>query len=165
MSVSDVVRDAASHHTPLIEVTGGEPLLQPGAWPLLEKLCDTGCTVLLETSGERDISMVDPRVRRIVDFKAPGSGESQRNRWQNVEELRSTDEVKFVLADEEDFLWATARIQEHDLSDRVDCILFSPVHDVLDPKLLVQWMLRDRPPARLQLQMHKYIWDAATQGV
>lgn len=165
MSRTDVLDKALSFGTPLVEVTGGEPLLQAGAVPLLRELCDAGRTVLLETSGERDISEVDPRVHRIVDFKAPGSDESHRNRWENVEHLTPRDEVKIVLADRADYEWAKAVIQEHCLADRVHAVLLSPVWGELDPKELVQWVLEDRLPARVQLQMHKVIWGADAEGV
>ena len=148
-----------------VSLTGGEPLLQPGAIPLLQELCDSGRTVLLETSGERDISGVDPRVHRIMDLKAPGSDESHRNRWENIEHLSQRDEVKVVLSDRADYDWAKAVIQEHDLASRVNAVLLSCVWGELDPKDLVQWVLEDRLPVRVQMQMHKLIWDADTQGV
>jgi 7-carboxy-7-deazaguanine synthase len=160
-----VVMKALSFGTPLVELTGGEPLLQPGAIPLLKELCDAGRTVLLETSGERDISKVDPRVHRIMDLKAPGSGESPRNRWENIAELCKRDEVKLVLADRADYDWAKAVIEEHGLSDRVHAVLLSCVWGELDPKDLVRWVLEDQLPVRVQMQMHKVIWDADAQGV
>ena len=162
---AQVLEKALSFGTPLVELTGGEPLLQPGAIPLLQELCDSGCTVLLETSGERDISGVDPRVHRIMDLKAPGSDESHRNRWENIEHLTQRDEVKVVLSDRADYDWAKAVIQEHDLASRVNAVLLSCVWGELDPKDLVQWVLEDRLPVRVQVQMHKLIWDADTQGV
>ena len=162
---AQVLEKALSFGTPLVELTGGEPLLQPGAIPLLQELCDSGCTVLLETSGERDISGVDPRVHRIMDLKAPGSDESHRNRWENIEHLTQRDEVKVVLSDRADYDWAKAVIQEHDLASRVNAVLLSCVWGELNPKELVQWVLEDRLPVRVQVQMHKLIWDADTQGV
>lgn len=163
--VTDVLEEALSQNTPLVELTGGEPLLQPGALPLLRALCDAGKTVLLETSGERDISQVDARVHRIMDLKAPGSGESERNRWENIAHLTKQDEVKFVLLDRGDYEWARTVIEEHALDRKVAHVLLSPVHGVLDPKELTRWMLEDGTPARLQLQIHKYIWTPDTQGV
>ena len=160
-----VLEKALSFETPLVEVTGGEPLLQAGALPLMRELCDAGRTVLLETSGERDISGVDPRVHRIVDFKAPGSDESHRNRWENVAHLTPSDEVKLVLADRADYEWARSVIEEHQLADRVRSVLLSPVWGELDPKELVAWVLEDRLPARVQMQMHKMIWGADAEGV
>jgi 7-carboxy-7-deazaguanine synthase len=165
MKRTEVLERALAHGTPLVELTGGEPLLQAGALPLLRELCDAGLTVLLETSGERDISGVDPRVHRIMDLKAPGSDESHRNRWENVEHLTQRDEVKIVLADRTDYEWAKNVIAEHDLAARVRQVLLSPVWGELDPKDLVAWVLDDGLPVRVQIQMHKVIWDADTQGV
>lgn len=165
MPRAEVLAKALSFGTPLVELTGGEPLLQPGAIPLLQELCDAGRTVLLETSGERDISQVDPRVHRIMDLKAPGSGESKRNRWENIAELSKRDEVKFVLADRADYDWTKGVIAEHLLPDRVHAILLSCVWGELDPKDLVNWVLEDQLPVRVQMQMHKVIWDADAQGV
>jgi 7-carboxy-7-deazaguanine synthase len=160
-----VLEKALSFGTPLVEVTGGEPLLQMGTLPLLTELCDAGRTVLLETSGERDISSVDPRVHRIMDLKAPGSAESHRNRWENIEHLGKRDEVKLVLCDRTDYEWAKAIIDEHRLPDRVHAVLLSSVWGELDPRTLIDWVLEDRLPVRVQLQMHKVIWGADAQGV
>ncbi len=165
MRRTDVLEKVLSLGTPLIELTGGEPLLQAGAIPLLAELCDAGRTVLLETSGERDISEVDSRVHRIVDFKAPGSGESSRNRWANVELLTKRDEVKLVLADRVDYDWAKEVIETHRLADRVNAVLLSCVWGELDPKDLVQWVLEDKMPVRVQIQAHKVIWGADAEGV
>jgi 7-carboxy-7-deazaguanine synthase len=162
---AEVLEKALSFGTPLVELTGGEPLLQAGAIPLLQELCDAGRTVLLETSGERDISGVDARVHRIMDLKAPGSDESHGNRWENIEHLTLRDEVKIVLADRADYDWAKSVVEEHGLTRRVNAVLFSCVWGELDPKELVKWVLEDGLPVRVQLQMHKVIWDADTQGV
>ena len=162
---AEALRKALSFGTPLVELTGGEPLLQPAALPLLAELCDAGRIVLLETSGERDISEVDPRVHRIMDLKAPGSDESHRNRWENIEQLTLRDEVKIVLADRADYDWAKGVIAKHDLAERVHAVLLSCVWGELDPKVLVRWVLEDRLPVRVQIQMHKVIWDANAQGV
>ena len=162
---AEVLQQALSFGTPLVELTGGEPLLQPGALPLMTELCDAGRTVLLETSGERDISGVDPRVHRIMDLKAPGSDESHRNRWANIPHLTKRDEVKIVLADRADYDWAKTAIEEHDLASRVNQVLLSPVWGELDTKNLVDWVLEDDLTVRVQIQMHKVIWDADTQGV
>jgi len=162
---AEVLEKALSFGTLLVELTGGEPLLQPGAIPLLRELCDAGRTVLLETSGERDISEVDPRVHRIMDLKAPGSDESHGNRWENIEHLTLRDEVKVVLADRADYDWAKGVIEERGLTDRVNAVLLSCVWGELDPKDLVRWVLEDRLRVRVQIQMHKVIWDADTQGV
>lgn len=165
MPRTEVLHKALSFGTPLVELTGGEPLLQASAIPLLRELCDAGRTVLLETSGERDISPVDPRVHRIMDLKAPGSDESHRNRWENIPLLTERDEVKVVLADRADYEWSRDVIAKHNLADRVNAVLLSCVWGELDPQDLVKWVLEDKLPVRVQLQMHKVIWDADTQGV
>lgn len=165
MTRPDVIARALALGTPLVELTGGEPLLQPGVFPLLTELCDTGKTVLVETSGEADVSGVDRRVHKIMDLKAPGSGESHRNRWQNLEHIRPGDELKFVLDGRADYEWMRAVIRERDLA-RLGCaLLASPVFGVLDPKDLVAWLLDDALPVRLNLQLHKYVWGRDTQGV
>jgi 7-carboxy-7-deazaguanine synthase len=165
MARGDVLQRALALHTPTVLVTGGEPLLQPEVLPLLRELCDAGKTVLLETSGERDVSAVDPRVHRIMDLKAPGSGESQKNRWQNLELLTRRDQIKFVLLDRSDYEWAREVIARERLSERVSEVLLSCVHGVLDPQRLVAWVLEDALDVRVQLQLHKYIWGASAQGV
>ena len=165
MSRAEVLGRALAFGSPLVELTGGEPLLQAGAIPLMRELCDAGRTVLLETSGERDISDVDPRVHRIMDLKAPGSGESERNRWANIEQLRKKDEVKVVLADRVDYDWAKRVLEAHALADRVNAVLLSCVWGELDPRELVSWVLEDELPVRVQIQQHKVIWDPETQGV
>lgn len=165
MERADVLAKALATGTTLVELTGGEPLLQPAAIPLMAALCEAGRTVLLETSGERDISPVDARVHRIVDLKAPGSGESHRNRWENVPLLTKRDEVKLVLADRRDYEWARDTIHDHRLDERAGHVLLSCVHGGLDPKEVVVWMLADKVPARLQLQMHKLIWGSDATGV
>ena len=162
--VDDVVREALAFAIPLVEITGGEPLLQPGVHPLMTALADAGCTVLLETSGALDISGVDPRVRRIVDVKCPGSGESERNLWSNLEHLRAGDELKFVLADRADYEWARACVQERDLAARCT-VLFGPVWDRLDARTLAEWLVADRLPVRFQVQLHKYLWGGDARGV
>ena len=149
---------------PLVEVTGGEPLLQPGCRPLLAALCDASYEVLLETGGGLDISGVDPRVRRILDVKCPGSGEADANRWENLAALTGRDEVKFVLAGEEDYRWAGEVVRRHRLAARC-AVHFSPVWGELDPGELAAWILRDRLPVRLGLQLHKLLWGAAARGV
>jgi 7-carboxy-7-deazaguanine synthase len=165
LSRPDVLTQVLALNTPLVELTGGEPLLQAAVPLLLRELCDAGKTVLIETSGERDISVVDPRVHRIVDVKAPGSGESGKNRYQNFELLTERDELKFVLKDRADYDWARALVEREGLQRKVRHVLFSPVHGVLDPKDLIAWTLADALPVRVNLQLHKYVWGAATQGV
>jgi 7-carboxy-7-deazaguanine synthase len=162
----EVVRARALEFgTPLIELTGGEPLLQPGAIPLLREFCETGRTVLLETSGEADVSRVDPRVHKIMDLKAPGSRESHRNRWSNLQHLTRRDEIKFVLADRIDYEWMRGVISERKLPEIGCTLLASPVWGQLDPKDLVDWVLADKLPVRVQVQLHKVIWGASAQGV
>jgi 7-carboxy-7-deazaguanine synthase len=165
MTREEVLQKALDLATPLVLVTGGEPLLQPAAIPLLRDLCEAGKTVLLETSGERDISAVDPRVHRIVDMKAPGSGEVARNRYENLALLGPRDQLKFVLADREDYVWARGLIDKAAVIGRVGEVLLSPVHGELDPRELVAWTLEDTLNVRVQLQLHKYIWGRDVQGV
>jgi len=165
MSRDEVRSRVLALNTPLVELTGGEPLLQAGVLPLMRELCDLGKTVLIETSGERDISQVDPRVHRIVDVKAPGSGESAKNRSENFQHLTQRDEVKFVLADRADYEWARALLERERLHEKAKHVLFSPVHGVLDPKDLIAWSLADALPVRVNLQLHKYVWSPTMQGV
>jgi 7-carboxy-7-deazaguanine synthase len=165
LSRAEVVRQALELATPIVLVTGGEPLLQPAAIPLLQDLCDAGRTVMLETSGERDISVVDPRVHRIVDMKAPGSGECERNRYENLALLGARDQLKFVLSDRADYEWARALIEREGVIGRAGEVLLSPVHGELDPRELVAWTLEDELNVRVQLQLHKYIWGRDVQGV
>ena len=160
LSRAEVLARVAAFGCPLVELTGGEPLLQPGALPLLADLCNAGYEVLLETSGAVDIAPVDPRVRRIVDVKCPGSGEVERNHWPNLDLLRETDELKLVIADEADYRWARDLVLERELHRRCP-VHFSPVAGSLDPAALADWILRDRLPVRLQLQLHKQLWGSA----
>ena len=150
---------------PLVEITGGEPLLQPAVHPLMSRLCDEGFEVLLETGGGLDIGGVDSRVRRIVDVKCPGSGEAASNRWENLALLRAGDELKFVLAGEEDYRWAKRVIAERALAARGLPLLSAPVWGALEPRQLAEWSLRDRLPVRLNLQQHKILWGPETRGV
>jgi 7-carboxy-7-deazaguanine synthase len=165
LSRAEVLRRALELATPIVLVTGGEPLLQPAAIPLLAELCDAGRTVMLETSGERDISGVDPRVHRIVDMKAPGSGECHRNRYENLTLLGPRDQLKLVLAGRDDYEWARALIVREGVIGRAGEVLLSPVHGELDPRQLVEWTLEDGLNVRVQLQLHKYIWGRDAQGV
>jgi 7-carboxy-7-deazaguanine synthase len=165
MARADVLARALATGTGLVELTGGEPLLQPGAFPLLAELCDAGRTVLVETSGEADVSRVDRRVHKIMDLKAPGSGESHRNRWSNLEHLGPGDEIKFVLRDRADYEWMREVVRERGLASRAGSLLASTVFGALAARELVAWVLEDALPVRVQLQMHKYIWSPETQGV
>jgi 7-carboxy-7-deazaguanine synthase len=162
--VADVVAEVERFGCPLVEVTGGEPLLQPGVHELMDRLLESGHEVLLETGGHRDITGVDPRVRRIVDLKAPGSGEEARNRWENLADLRATDNVKVVIADRRDFEWAVRAVAEHGVAERCP-VLFSPVHGELEPAELAAWILESGTPARMQLQLHKLLWPSVVRGV
>jgi 7-carboxy-7-deazaguanine synthase len=165
MRREEVLASALALGTPLVELTGGEPLLQPGTIPLMRELCDAGRTVLIETSGEADVSHVDERVHKIMDLKCPGSGESHRNRWSNLEHLTDRDEIKFVLASRQDYEWMRDVLRERKLTDRTKNLLVSTVFGRLHPRDVVGWVLEDKLPVRVQLQMHKYIWSPETTGV
>ncbi len=165
MNRADVLAKALSFRTPIVELTGGEPLLQPGVFPLMRELCDSGRTVLVETSGEADVSAVDPRVHKVMDLKCPGSGESHRNRWENIQHITPNDEIKFVLADRADYEWMRSAIPEHQLTTRTPNLLASTVFGRLATRDLVAWVLEDALPVRVQLQMHKYVWAPDATGV
>jgi 7-carboxy-7-deazaguanine synthase len=153
----EILAEVARYGARYVCVTGGEPLAQKRCLELLARLCDAGHEVSLETSGALDISQVDPRVRRVMDLKAPGSGESARNLMGNLGHLGARDQVKFVLADRADYDWAVAVMREHDLAARC-MVLFSPVYGQLAPRTLAEWILADRVPVRLQVQLHKVLW-------
>ncbi len=163
-SVGEVLERVESFGCRLVEVTGGEPLLQPAVHTLMRRLCDRGHEVLLETGGGLDIAPVDPRVRRIVDVKCPGSGELAGNRWANLDLLTGRDELKFVLAGEDDYRWARDLVRRRRLAERC-AVHFSPVHGRLEARQLAEWVLRDRLPVRVQLQLHKLLWGATARGV
>jgi 7-carboxy-7-deazaguanine synthase len=165
MSVDDVVAAVEAHGTSLVEITGGEPLLQEDVYPLMERLLAGGRTVMLETGGHRPTTRVPAAVMTIVDIKCPASGEAAKNDWSNLGRLQPHDEVKFVIQDRGDYEFAREVIDRYDLPSRAAAVLLSPVHGVLEPKTLSEWMLADRVPARLQLQLHKYIWSPTTRGV
>jgi 7-carboxy-7-deazaguanine synthase len=160
-----VLERALSFRTPLVELTGGEPLLQPAIFPLATELCDLGKTVLVETSGEADVAALDARVRKVMDLKCPASGECGRNRWSNLEHISARDEIKFVLADRGDYEWMRATISERGLATRTPNLLASPVFGKLAAKQLVDWVLADALPVRVNLQLHKYIWGPDAAGV
>ena len=163
-TVEEVLREVQSFDCPLVELTGGEPLLQEEVFPLMDELVGRGYTVLLETGGSLDVGQVNPGVVKILDLKCPGSGESQRNLYGNLAKLQSRDEVKFVIGDRADYLWARKALQEHQLTERCS-VLFSTVFEKLPPRQLAEWLLEDNLKVRLQLQMHKYIWDPEARGV
>ena len=164
-SVDEVMAEVERHGCRLVEITGGEPLLQEDVYPLMERLLSAGCTVMLETGGHRPVDRVPPDVIKIVDVKCPGSGEAARNHWNNLDRLAPHDEVKFVLRDRQDYEFALDVIRRHQLAGRCASLLFSPVHGVLDPRVLSEWILADRAPVRLQLQLHKIVWSPDTRGV
>lgn len=163
-SIDDVLDTVRSYDCQLVEVTGGEPLAQPDTVTLLRRLCQEGFTVLLETSGAMDTTVVDSSVRIILDVKCPGSGMADRMHWPNVERLRPQDEAKFVIQDRSDYEWAKGIVNRFQLTDRCP-VLFSPVFGALDPRQLAEWLLADRLPIRLQLQLHKHIWAPDMRGV
>jgi 7-carboxy-7-deazaguanine synthase len=163
MSLEEVVARVQSYGCNLVEITGGEPLAQKEAFELIERLCNNGFEVLIETSGSIDITPVDRRAKLILDIKCPGSGEVEKNRWANLDDLRPHDELKFVIADRADYEWARALIAEKRL-DRWT-VLLSPVWGRMDMKALAEWMLADRVSARFQTQLHKHIWGAEVHGV
>lgn len=164
-TVEDVVSEVGTYGCQVVEVTGGEPLLQPDAPALMQALLDRGHTVLLETGGHRSLERVPAGVVTVMDIKCPGSGEADRTEWTNIDRLKPRDEVKFVIKDRRDYEFARQVVRERGLANRVAAILFSPVHGVLDPRDLAAWLLEDRLPVRLQLQVHKYIWGPTTRGV
>jgi len=165
MTLDEILQEVRSFGCPLVEVTGGEPLLQPNCIPLLSMLCDAGFTVLLETSGAHDIAAVDPRVHRIMDLKTPSSGECGRNLYGNIAHLTARDELKFVIGSREDYEWTREQMREHGLDAKVRAVLLSPVFGKIAPSDIVAWMLEDKLPARFQLQMHKFIWEPRARGV
>jgi 7-carboxy-7-deazaguanine synthase len=163
--LEDVMAEVERFGCALVEVTGGEPLLQEDVYPLMQGLLERGKTVLLETGGHRSIERVPHAVVTILDVKCPGSGEVERNDWSNLERLRPHDEVKFVVKDRADYEFARDVIDRRGLAARAAAIHLSPVHGVLDPRTLSEWVLADGLPVRVQLQLHKYIWSPTTRGV
>ena len=163
-SIDEVLAKVQTYGCRLVEVTGGEPLVQPESLPLMTRLCDAGYTVLLETSGAVDIAPVDPRAHVILDVKCPGSGMTDRMHWTNLSQLAAKDEAKFVMADRADYDWAREILTQYDVASRCP-VLFSPVFGSLDVRQLAEWILADRLPVRFQLQMHKYIWAPDMRGV
>jgi 7-carboxy-7-deazaguanine synthase len=163
--LDDVVAEVEQHQCRLVEITGGEPLLQEDVYPLMERLLERGHTVMLETGGHRPLTRVPAAVIKIVDVKCPGSGEVEKNHWDNLAMLGSHDEVKFVIKDRADYEFARDVMARYRLVPQVAAVLLSPVHGVLEPRTLSEWMLEDHLQARLQLQLHKLIWSAETRGV
>jgi len=165
MTVEEIGADVARHGCGLVEITGGEPLLQSDVYGLMQELCARGYEVLLETGGHQPVDRVPDAVAIILDVKCPASGESARMLWANLDRLKPIDEVKFVIQDRADFDYACDVVRRYDLASRARAVLFSPVHGVMPPDQLARWILDDKVPARLQLQTHKYIWTPDTRGV
>lgn len=157
MHIDDIVAEVARHETPHVCVTGGEPLAQKRCARLLERLCDEGYSVSLETSGAVDITLADSRVSRVMDLKTPDSGECDRNRWENLDALTPRDQVKFVICSRADYEWAVRKLRKYELSGRCE-VLFSPSWGEVNPTDLADWILHDRLPVRLQMQLHKFLW-------
>jgi 7-carboxy-7-deazaguanine synthase len=164
MSRPDILREVAAHGCRLVEVTGGEPLLQPEARDLMRDLVDAGYTVLLETGGSLPLDGIPDAVVRIVDVKCPGSGEATRNHWANLDSLRAHDEVKFVIADRADYEWARSQVTSRGLASRC-AVLFSAVHGGLDAGTMAGWILADGLDVRVQIQLHKLLWPGVERGV
>jgi 7-carboxy-7-deazaguanine synthase len=164
-SVDEVIGRVREYGCDVVEITGGEPLLQKEVYPLMQRLLDEGRTVMLETGGHLSVADVPERVIRVIDVKCPGSGEAARNHWPNLDALRATDELKFVIKDRGDYEYARDVVARHALIGRCAAVHFSPVHGVQDAKELAAWVLEDRLPVRVQLQLHKFIWDPSTRGV
>jgi 7-carboxy-7-deazaguanine synthase len=165
MTVEDVVSRVRDYGCAVVEVTGGEPLLQKDVYPLMQRLLQEGQTVMLETGGHISVDAVPQGVIRVIDVKCPASGESAKVHWANLERLRASDEVKFVIQDRADYEFARDVVARYGLAANTAAVLFSPVHGVLHARPLAEWILADRLPVRLQLQAHKYIWDPQTRGV
>jgi 7-carboxy-7-deazaguanine synthase len=165
MSVDEVIAAVDAYGCPLVEITGGEPLLQEDVYELMQRLQADGRTVMLETGGHRSIERVPAGVLKVVDVKCPGSGEADKNDWANLGRLAPGDEVKFVIKDRADYDFAVDVIARYNLAARTAAVLMSPVHGVLHPRTLSEWMLADRVPARLQVQLHKLIWSPEARGV
>ena len=164
MTIEQIMQKVATYDCNLVEITGGELLIQKNVHALIRQLCDDGYEVLLETAGHMDISGVDERVKKIMDIKCPSSGESEKMYWPNIEQLGPSDEIKFVIGDRNDFEWAARIVGEKQLGKK-NTVLFSPVFGHLDNVLLAEWILKENLPVRMQLQMHKYIWEPDRRGV
>jgi len=164
-SLENILEEVRAFGCNLIELTGGEPLEQEAVYPIMKALCDEGYEVMIETGGHIDISRVDPRVRRIVDLKTPSSGMENRNLYKNIEYLRKSDEIKFVIGSREDYLWSKEKIEIFGLAAIAGTILMSPVTDILPAQMLAEWVLEDKLPVRFQVQLHKIIWPGIERGV
>ncbi len=165
MTIAEVAEVVEGYRCDLVEITGGEPLLQEGVYPLIASMLNAGRTVMVETSGAVNLVALDPRVIKIMDLKCPASGEHRRNLWSNLDHLTARDEVKFVIVDRADYEWARDVIREHAIAARAGAILMSPAFGELEPARLAAWILEDGLNARLQLQIHKYVWPPTARGV
>ncbi len=164
-TIDEIVDEVKSYNCKLVEITGGEPLVQENVHILMKQLCELGYEVLLETGGSLPIESVDKRVKIIMDLKTPYSKMEKKNRFENIQYLKPTDEVKFVIGNRDDYDWAKGVIQKYDLFNRVEQVLISPVFDNIENIQLAEWILQDKLNVRFQLQMHKYIWHPETRGV
>lgn len=158
-TLTAIMQQVADYGAKYVCVTGGEPLAQPNCLPLLTALCDAGYQVSLETSGALDISQVDRRVSKVVDLKTPDSGEAHRNLYENMQHLTANDQIKFVICSRQDYQWAKFKIDEYQLNQRVSDVLLSPSHQQQDARELAEWILADKLAVRLQVQLHKYLWN------
>ena len=165
VSIGDLIGRCDALECPLVEITGGEPLIQPGCADLAAGLLERGYTVLVETSGSLPIAALPSEVIKIMDLKCPDSGECDKNDWSNIDALSPLDEVKFVIASRKDYEWAAGVVQQHQLSSRCKSVLFSPVFGSIEPANIVRWILEDKLPVRFQLQMHKFVWPPDAKGV
>jgi len=163
-TVDEAVQEVLRYQCPLVEITGGEPLLQKEVYPMMDRLVGHGFTVLLETSGSIDVGNVNLAVVRIMDLKCPSSGECERNLYTNLDKLQPRDEIKFVIGTREDYLWTKKILEEHRLTERFP-VLLSTVFNQIQPRQIVEWLLEDNLNVRFQLQAHKYIWEPSTKGV
>ena len=163
MSIQDIIHEIQQYDCKLVEVTGGEPLMQEECINLMKTLLNENYQVMLETGGSLPLNKVPKKVIKIVDFKCPSSNMAKKNDWTIIKDLNSKDEVKFIIGDKDDYEWTKKKLNEYNLNDKT--ILFSPVHDILDPKMLSNWILKDNLKVRLQMQLHKYIWSPETKGV
>jgi 7-carboxy-7-deazaguanine synthase len=163
MAIHDIIKEVGIYQCPLVEITGGEPLIQKNVLLLMQQLCDAGYEVLLETAGHMDISVIDPRVKRIMDIKCPSSLESKKNLWSNIDHLRKTDEIKFVVGTKEDMQWAKEILEKYKLYQKCT-IMFSPVFGKLEYRELAEWILHEHLPVRMQVQLHKLIWNPDARG-
>lgn len=164
MNIDAIIQKVKEYGCNLIEVTGGEPLLQDNVYPLMRRLCDDKFDVMIETGGHHDIGRIDPRVKRIMDIKCPGSKMKEHNNWENIEKLNERDEVKFVIADQADYQWAKHVILQYQLTKRCT-VLLSPAFGLLENRTIAEWILHDRLPVQFQIQIHKYIWNPTARGV